>query len=184
MDVLNQVVAAEETYFLNGGNRECLLDLVRQLRSKYQSVRMSGCDKRHIMAMLLVLRRIKQTIILEDRLVEMVDSEASCIKSTVKRLLSETISAGCKYNDDGKTANHENEQKYTVPKTRINFPMDISQFLRAWLRDNMDNPYPSDAEKMYFCQNTGLGLAQINNWFINARRRILPFMKGECINFK
>lgn len=43
-----------------------------------------------------------------------------------------------------------------------------------WLREHRDNPYPNDDEKYMLIQQTKLTMAQINYWFTNARRRILP----------
>ena len=43
-----------------------------------------------------------------------------------------------------------------------------------WLREHQDNPYPNDDEKEMLIQQTGLTINQINYWFTNARRRILP----------
>eukprot|EP00180_Rhodochaete_pulchella_P001486 Plantae.Rhodophyta-Rhodochaete_pulchella.ctg23042.p1 GENE.Plantae.Rhodophyta-Rhodochaete_pulchella.ctg23042~~Plantae.Rhodophyta-Rhodochaete_pulchella.ctg23042.p1 ORF type:complete len:218 (+),score=33.06 Plantae.Rhodophyta-Rhodochaete_pulchella.ctg23042:28-654(+) len=44
--------------------------------------------------------------------------------------------------------------------------------LRLWLFSNFLNPYPTEEEKKSLCQETGLTLTQINNWFINARVRL------------
>ena len=43
-----------------------------------------------------------------------------------------------------------------------------------WLREHEDNPYPNDDEKEMLIRRTKLTINQINYWFTNARRRILP----------
>ena len=61
------------------------------------------------------------------------------------------------------------------PKTkRSNYSKTVSGILRNWLEHNTNNPYPTEVEKAALCASTGLDPTQINNWFINARRRILP----------
>ncbi|WEL39721.1 homeodomain-containing protein [Encephalitozoon hellem] len=184
MDILNRVVRAEESYFTDGAGREKLLEDMKQLRKEYKASMPSNAGREGIkfkMALLFVLGKVKHKILFEDRLMEVIDSEMTFIKGCVKSIISEPIRIGPV--EATKYVQQEAEHKCSKPKTRANFPMDTSQLLRSWLKENMDNPYPSDAEKAYLCQKTGLGPAQINNWFINARRRILPFMKGKCTNF-
>ena len=41
------------------------------------------------------------------------------------------------------------------------------------------HPYPSEAEKQQLATVTRLSLVQVNNWFINARRRILQPILGQ-----
>jgi len=43
-----------------------------------------------------------------------------------------------------------------------------------WLREHRDNPYPNDDEKEALIASTRLTMNQINYWFTNARRRLLP----------
>ena len=43
-----------------------------------------------------------------------------------------------------------------------------------WLQHHTDNPYPKEDEKEVLMKQTNLTINQINYWFTNARRRILP----------
>ncbi|KAJ5509451.1 hypothetical protein N7527_011594 [Penicillium freii] len=68
------------------------------------------------------------------------------------------------------------------PKTkrrRGNLPKPVTDILRDWLHEHLDHPYPSEEEKQMFMTRTGLSLSQVNNWFINARRRQLPTLRDQ-----
>ncbi|KAL2783926.1 hypothetical protein BJX66DRAFT_330314 [Aspergillus keveii] len=43
--------------------------------------------------------------------------------------------------------------------------------LREWFACNLGHPYPTKAEKIDLAEGTGMTRTQINNWFLNARRR-------------
>ena len=51
-----------------------------------------------------------------------------------------------------------------------------------WLRRHRTNPYPTEQEKEDLAATTGLALNQINYWFTNARRRILPKWQWAASN--
>ncbi|KAJ3280148.1 hypothetical protein HDU76_009262, partial [Blyttiomyces sp. JEL0837] len=61
---------------------------------------------------------------------------------------------------------------------RLNYPPEIRSTLLAWLNQHRDHPYPTDNDKLELAKVTGLSLQQVNNWFINARRRKYQYMLG------
>ena len=57
-----------------------------------------------------------------------------------------------------------------LPLATVHRPADAKAFLREWCLENIDNPYPTEAEKLDTCIQTSLTLTQINNWSVTAAR--------------
>ncbi|XP_061406879.1 homeobox protein Meis3-like isoform X1 [Lethenteron reissneri] len=55
-------------------------------------------------------------------------------------------------------------------------PKHATGIMRSWLFQHIVHPYPTEDEKRQIAAQTNLTLLQVNNWFINARRRILQPM--------
>ncbi|KAI8843889.1 homeobox KN domain-containing protein [Chytriomyces cf. hyalinus JEL632] len=58
-------------------------------------------------------------------------------------------------------------------KSRANFNQAVLETLTGWLEMHKDDPYPSIEQKKMLADQCGLNMKQVNNWFINARRRRL-----------
>ncbi|TPX64039.1 hypothetical protein CcCBS67573_g08516 [Chytriomyces confervae] len=58
-------------------------------------------------------------------------------------------------------------------KCRPNHRPNVTALLFKWLMEHQHNPYPSEDDKKSMSADTGLTYNQVNDWFINARRRYL-----------
>jgi hypothetical protein len=67
------------------------------------------------------------------------------------------------------------------PKPRENLPEGTTMGLKLWLRQHLRNPYPTANEKKSLALRYNLSLTQINNWFINARRRYLKVIAQDVL---
>eukprot|EP00842_Homolaphlyctis_polyrhiza_P006503 jgi/Hompol1/6854/HPOL_000364-RA len=56
-------------------------------------------------------------------------------------------------------------------KARTKFTDEAHIVLRDWLKNNQAHPYPTEETKRILCEQTGMTKNQLNNWFINGRRR-------------
>ena len=99
-----------------------------------------------------------------------IDRESESILGGVS-LFCKSLLDGCSGN-----TNKENSKDHanTEPATKKRISRQATQILRSWLFEHALKPYPDDDEKDKLCLQTGLSMTQVNNWFVNARRRTLP----------
>nr|ANW83048.1 knotted-like protein 1a [Pyrus x bretschneideri] len=63
------------------------------------------------------------------------------------------------------------KQELSKKKKKGKLPKDARQKLLSWWELHYKWPYPSESEKVALAESTGLDQKQINNWFINQRKR-------------
>jgi len=91
-------------------------------------------------------------------------------KPTEDKPIEDKQTEGKEKSSKSKKSNPNKKQKR---KRRSNLPKKSVQVLKRWLIENVAKPYPNEEQKNMLCESTGLGNAQLCNWFINARRRII-----------
>uniref|UniRef100_A0A1B6JPN7 Homeobox domain-containing protein n=2 Tax=Homalodisca liturata TaxID=320908 RepID=A0A1B6JPN7_9HEMI len=98
---------------------------------------------------------------------------ASCLPPTSDLNLHQgslsATSGGSGDEDDDLFGNRKKQKRGVLPKQ-------ATSIMRSWLFQHLVNPYPKEDEKREIAAQTNLTLLQVNNWFINARRRILQPM--------
>eukprot|EP00158_Paraphelidium_tribonemae_P002894 Partr_v1_DN25763_c1_g1_i1_m74717 putative transcription factor len=67
----------------------------------------------------------------------------------------------------------QNQSNNVYRKTRENLPKTTTTALKNWLMTHAHNPYPTENQKRQMCDEFSLTAVQLNNWFINGRRRYL-----------
>jgi len=62
-------------------------------------------------------------------------------------------------------------EEFRRKRKKGKLPIDATDVLRRWWDNNLAWPYPSEDEKRALADETDLSPTQINNWFINQRKR-------------
>lgn len=86
--------------------------------------------------------------------------------SAQSRSVSPTLLASFASFDDGEDDPRARMKKGILPKQ-------ATHVMKTWLFQHLVHPYPTEDEKRQLAEQTNLSILQVNNWFINARRRIL-----------
>ncbi|GAB4826538.1 hypothetical protein Ancab_033432 [Ancistrocladus abbreviatus] len=63
------------------------------------------------------------------------------------------------------------KQEFMKKRKKGKLPKEARQQLLDWWSRNYKWPYPSESQKLALAESTGLDQKQINNWFINQRKR-------------
>ncbi|KAF9677890.1 hypothetical protein SADUNF_Sadunf08G0154800 [Salix dunnii] len=63
------------------------------------------------------------------------------------------------------------KREFSKKKKKGKLPKEARQTLLGWWNVHNKWPYPTEADKIALAESTGLDQKQINNWFINQRKR-------------
>ncbi|KAF5726736.1 KNOTTED1-like homeobox6 [Tripterygium wilfordii] len=63
------------------------------------------------------------------------------------------------------------KMEFSKKKKKGKLPKEARQTLLEWWNVHYKWPYPTEADKIFLAETTGLDQKQINNWFINQRKR-------------
>lgn len=72
--------------------------------------------------------------------------------------------------------------EFSKKKKKGKLPKEARQTLFEWWNVHYKWPYPTEADKVALAERTGLDQKQINNWFINQRKR--HWKPSENIQFE
>lgn len=184
----------ELDYITNKKNRTEISKAIYMLHKEYNKIThvpTSESDNSNLVIVFLLLERLKRILLFENRVISIIDSNFLALMPQIEKILLTSVDkfdVGAILEESAKQEiqrlsedEYGSDSAFPIrPKhKRANYPKNISRILKTWLSNNISKPYPSEVEKNQLMQSTGLNSIQINNWFINARRRILPYMKNR-----
>jgi hypothetical protein len=64
----------------------------------------------------------------------------------------------------------ENKEDEFRPASRSNYSSVVTKILEKWFESHIDNPYPTEEERVQICKKTNLSRKQLRVWLINSRK--------------
>jgi homeobox protein TGIF1 len=188
-DLLRKAVKLKENYFMGKITPECLTISIQKLIKEYLNKERLQKDKIYLYALVVLIDKFVKAVVFENKLIDTVyeeftllEREVDALDSTVVRVTSAFLNTSKRVYPGSSSENSYFIDADQKKKKRANFPKKVTRALRAWLKEHKANPYPTELEKMQLSKETGLKKLQISNWFINARRRILPLFTKKYID--
>jgi hypothetical protein len=93
--------------------------------------------------------------------------------SDASAILNMDVAEGTTLVDVPPSGIHQLLDSASAAKRKGKLPQKATNILKEWIFEHLTNPYPAEDQKVILCNQTGLTTNQLNNWFTNARRRLL-----------
>eukprot|EP00866_Antonospora_locustae_P000141 jgi/Antlo1/141/1170 len=174
-----KLASCEAEYIQSSCTRNDLEEYLKNIQMECENIdtALSRGDRYYLAMLLLFLERVRISVALEDEIIEIIETESALLDCEMLRITKDVERVQNETTRIDETMSQLSKETSIERTKRTNYPKHVSNMLRRWLQENMKNPYPSDTEKIILREKTGLDATQLNNWFINARRRILPFLR-------
>ncbi|KAI5168799.1 hypothetical protein PAEPH01_0432 [Pancytospora epiphaga] len=187
-DCIRNLVSIEHIFLLNIFDCNDLKMYICHVKNKFK-MNVIDCktkfEKEKILILFLLLERLKTTISFENKLVELVNYFVDTYLATISK---HHVKKSVKHNEENRNKKTQKQEvislatklptQLNIKLARSNYSQETTNTLLMWLQNNVNKPYPSSNEKIMLSELTGLSVLQVNNWFINARRRILKYFKN------
>lgn len=171
----------QKTYVNEGLHEEAAIQQLRVLKNNIMTRLSSVQDsdaKYYMHAFILICEKFKKTVYEEQICMTEIDDIVRKFTNKIQEEVNDILLN--EKNAPYKKSSEYYSNKHQHSKTkRSNFPKNILRILKSWLKNHIETPYPTEMEKIALSEATGLDQTQINNWFINARRRLLPDLKNK-----
>ncbi|EPR79977.1 Homeobox protein [Spraguea lophii 42_110] len=182
--LLKKLIYLEKSFLENYISNETLEKYLKHIRNNILEHKINIKKVESVMndylASMIIIERLEATIATNIKIEEQVQSLVAKFISFSEKASFEVINyidetALASKNDSIKTTLKVTQahDSYILFKKRKNFSSQAVNKLKKWIIQNKKNPYPTNEKKLQLCLETGLEPKQINNWFINARRRLL-----------
>lgn len=191
--VIEMIRGVEADYLENRKSRRDVDFLIKKVREELKDEMLNNpisiFSFEEIACVYMILERMKKMFVFENRILQIIEVETDSCLNVFSHYGMDELPFDCYeniLNPYATTLTRESLSQERDPMylrqaklKRSNYPKRISRILQSWLKNNLTNPYPTESEKAMLIKSTGLTATQINNWFINARRRTLPYLKGQ-----
>lgn len=181
-DIINMLCLLQKKYIKGEIHDSDVVNQLKELKVHFlKSLPKTNCSDSKFFTQLFILicEKFKKTVYEEKDFMYNVDIICEKFNEMIKAEIGAISGANNIHAADKNRAYNLKNHKYESKTKRSNFPKHILRILKSWLKNHIESPYPTEMEKIALSEATGLDQTQINNWFINARRRLLPDLKNK-----